>query len=61
MNKEELIKNLKHTIQEHKVSSYWIEAFKDIGYSENMDNWVNVYYIEEWLNYALKDKREIEG
>jgi len=55
MTKEQLIEKLRHAIQEHKVSSYFIEQMRGKAYSESMDNWINIYYIEEWLNHALKD------
>jgi hypothetical protein len=55
MSKLDLIAALRRTIKEHNVSSTWIESFKGKGYDDKMDNWVNVYYVEEWLNYAAKN------
>lgn len=61
MSKEDLIVKLRHAIQEHKVSSYFIEQMRGKAYDESMDNWINIYYIEEWLNFALKNDNKTEA
>lgn len=54
MDKKELIEALEKAIQEHKVSSHYIEQMRGKAYSEKQDRWINVYYVTELLEWAKK-------
>ena len=55
--KIDLVHRIEFTIAEHGVTSYWIAALKDVGYGEDMDKWVNAYYVRELLGEAKEFER----
>ena len=53
--KIDLVHRIEFTIAEHGVTSYWIAAY--VGYGEDMDKWVNAYYVRELLGEAKEFER----